>query len=838
MPTPIVDLWRLIERKEAINTSGLGTALASSIPGGVNLADWTVTFEDDFDNIAATIGNNGASGVKWFAPGTEPTVGVNTGAPVSSTSPTLQASLEEHPVYTQHDSTTLAMNAWRDPGVARWGGSLNTAHFGATMDAEPTIGFAQQYGYFETRFKSPNPFPDGEGQPGSNVLHWPAFWLRSINMLGGSTGNLFTPNIEPDIVELYHWGTTEFSQDYGHHMAWHHHEPRKLVAPGYWSRDVRCGNYERMTSNATWSTDGNFRFWNDYHTYGLLMTPTEAVIFFDRKEVCRLPMLEEFQQKYYLLLSHQLQLEGSGGMTPDVVYPMLVDYVRVWQNPDWHATGGTMITRAPISAGGTANARTFTTGLAMAAYSGNNGRLFALQIPAANTGAATLSANGLSALPIRKLVNGSPVALTGGEMLTGGWHCFRLDTGTSTWVLTNPGWSMKHPVQWSPAPVVKTPRTIDVEEIEAALAEKHGVPGDLFPEGHAARSPMVPTEIVAPRMPVGATFQVVEGGGVSSPVGTVTIVNTPPQTTRYVLTGNSKFSVNPATGEISRKAGETLAVGEETMTLWAWAIPPVPTRPGSNACNVTVIVRPDTEFDPSFFEYDGSLKMWLDAQESDLLTLDADSKVEQWVDRSSAAIVATQPEAAQRPTYSATGLNSLPAVSSSGNPINMVLSDLPVSASKVTNVATRSGNTMSISLDTITRISAAFDYLAAHVGMFVWAPGSVECWVNDVNVGMAADVSLAGITTTGCFMWVMDGAGAGGSNVGRIYESSGARIFGNSTNNGSLNGALGEVAIVMGHAITADLRAKLFGYAHHRWGLTSLLSGDHPYKTVEPRMFD
>ena len=61
----IDELYRLFEKDEYFDISRRGTPLAAAIAGGVDLAAWTLTFEDDFDDVAATIGTNlGAKAVE------------------------------------------------------------------------------------------------------------------------------------------------------------------------------------------------------------------------------------------------------------------------------------------------------------------------------------------------------------------------------------------------------------------------------------------------------------------------------------------------------------------------------------------------------------------------------------------------------------------------------------------------------------------------------------------------------------------------------------------------------------------------------------------------------
>jgi beta-glucanase (GH16 family) len=160
-------------------------------------------------------------------------------------------------------------------------------------------GFAIQEGYFEARMK----FPDSMGA-------WPAFWLKHRNKWLDPNAT----NIELDIVEWYggDW--------YGHHHSAH-------IGDGptrrYWS------DYERVTD-----TGGRLvNLGQDWHTYGALVTPEWFIVYLDRLEIGRFPMVAVFRQPLYPQLTLSILREPTTGVvSPAAVSPMdlQVDYVRVY----------------------------------------------------------------------------------------------------------------------------------------------------------------------------------------------------------------------------------------------------------------------------------------------------------------------------------------------------------------------------------------------------------------------------------------------------------------------------------------------------------------------------
>ena len=73
--------------------------------------------------------------------------------------------------------------------------------------------------------------------------------------------------------------------------------------------------------------DGN------WHTHGVKITDKWIIIYYDRIEYKRIPLLPEFDVPMYMLVSLQLLPDEAAVATGPI--DMLVDYVRVWQiSPD------------------------------------------------------------------------------------------------------------------------------------------------------------------------------------------------------------------------------------------------------------------------------------------------------------------------------------------------------------------------------------------------------------------------------------------------------------------------------------------------------------------------
>lgn len=830
MPTDIDKLQVMLELDAGITEAYQGTPLARALPEGVNLKEWDLTFEDDFSDVAGRVTNNGGAG-PWFANGTYASTGRGTHATVSTPA---------EPIYTQ-EAEGIGLGVRRDAGVAHWSANITTAHYGASMDDEPTISFAQQYGYFECRMRPADPTANG----GANALLWPAFWLYSLSSLGGSTGNLGWKAIELDIAELYlsNLKTETFQNDTAHHWAVHFHEPRKWIAPGVWGRDVFNSSIRGIASNPIWGTDADFQFWQDFHDYGMLLTPEWIIVFLDGLELGRMPVVEEVHQKYYLLVSHQLKDIAPVGMPAGVKFTTVVEHVKVWQNPDWQTTQGPVLDRGALASQGDPNFKAFTTGRPLRSYARAHGRTFVIESSEANTGPVTASVNALGGRAVYKVVESlrprEVVPLAAGDIQPESWIGLRfdaaLDHGKGAWVLVNPGYSMRLPETYVPAPVNPPTTTIDVETVEAGLAEKHSLPGDLFPLAHPARQRLVTETDTPPRMPISATHVLSTAITAGDPIGQLAVSNSPTRPVRYSLTNrdgsaSTHFAIDPSSGRYTVAPGVAdVPVGIYDLAVTAWPTRPQPIVPGSNSTHVRIDVREDDLFDMYYFEQRHTLQVLFDAQDQSRLEVDAGRLVGAR-DGSRFGRDLVQPDVRLRPRFSHDGLNGLPAVVSRGTKNVMRLLTPPLPRATLANIVVKPHGVMSVLLHGTDRVSPSFDYGVAHLGAFMWSPGACEFWLNGAPLGLREGGSSS-ITTSGAVFWVMEATDAGEGGLGRLYE--GGRMFNDESDHGALHAAVGEFAIVT-QELDETLIDKTFGSLAHRWRMTDALPAAHPSRTEPP----
>jgi|SRR5579864_26496 len=185
--------------------------------------------------------------------------------------------------FKMHDGI-LSITASKD-GEGHWSSGLIAA-------ADSTgAGFGTRYGYFEARMK----FPPGPGT-------WPAFWLAALKPVGTSDGN-----VEIDVIEYY----GQFTAGYRPAVhVWYKDEHKS------WGKDKEI----KVPDNA---------LVNDFHSYGVDISPQAIVFFLDGKEIWSQPTPPELDGPLYPLVNLAL---GSGWPIDKTPNPstLLVDYVHVY----------------------------------------------------------------------------------------------------------------------------------------------------------------------------------------------------------------------------------------------------------------------------------------------------------------------------------------------------------------------------------------------------------------------------------------------------------------------------------------------------------------------------
>ncbi|MGO4389219.1 glycoside hydrolase family 16 protein [Microvirga sp. 2YAF29] len=245
----------------------------------LDLNGFTQTFADDFDKLSITT-DLGAG--PWFAPVHGPFGGASFRPPTAI-----------GPFFVEDGRLTIRMEKRDD----RWRSGLMQS-----MNSRGE-GFAQRYGYFEMKAR----FPPGHGS-------WPAFWLLSANQYADPSQT----RVEIDIVEAY--GKQNWSRLHSSVHLWP-------------ARRLRAGEISKHWWKSTQNKINGNMFGDNWHTYGAAITPEHVIIYFNRAEVARFPMLREFHTPLYVVVDLAL-FEKE---TPNAVSPMdmIIDYVRVWQKPEW-----------------------------------------------------------------------------------------------------------------------------------------------------------------------------------------------------------------------------------------------------------------------------------------------------------------------------------------------------------------------------------------------------------------------------------------------------------------------------------------------------------------------
>jgi beta-glucanase (GH16 family) len=178
----------------------------------------------------------------------------------------------------------LSITASKDRD-ARWTSGLIAAADGSGA------GSGTRYGYFEARLKMP---------PGPGT--WPAFWLAALKPVTVSDGN-----VEIDVIEYY----GQFTSAY-----------QAVVHVWYKDPQKKRGKAEKITV-----PEGSLV--QDFHTFGVDVSPQAIVFFLDRKPVWSQPTPPELDGPLYPLVNLAL---GSGWPIDQTPNPstLLVDYVHVF----------------------------------------------------------------------------------------------------------------------------------------------------------------------------------------------------------------------------------------------------------------------------------------------------------------------------------------------------------------------------------------------------------------------------------------------------------------------------------------------------------------------------
>jgi hypothetical protein len=374
--------------------------------------------------------------------------------------------------------------------------------------------------------------------------------------------------------------------------------------------------------------------------------------------------------------------------------------------------------------------------------------------------------------------------------------------------------------------------TADRQRVEGYLAHKWGTAASL-PANHPYRlvPPTTATPATAPGAP-GTPAAVPTDGGVQL-TWTAPASNGGTVVRDYVVqyATDSAFTTPVTFADGVTTTAATTITGLTNGTAYWFRVAAV-NAAGTGSWSTAATATPSTLWTPANL---GGLALWLDAADSSTVVQSAGS-VSQWNDKSGNGRHAVQTTAANQPAYDAAGLNSRGAIVWP-NVANGRTLTVPAFAAQDWWFATRyADGTRSTWIAGNQGLFAGANTSESFIGLIAAGSGSATYANGGYPTGRingGAEASMLGRTILPMPASVVHSRRAdallssAGWNLGldRTYTSL----------NRGWSGPIGEV-VVTGSAPSDADRQRLEGYLAHKWGTTTLLPADHPYKTAPPRV--
>ena len=233
--------------------------------------------------------------------------------------------------------------------------------------------------------------------------------------------------------------------------------------------------------------------------------------------------------------------------------------------------------------------------------------------------------------------------------------------------------------------------------------------------------------------------------------------------------------------------------------------------------------------------------LWLDAADSSTITLNS-TTVSQWNDKSGNGRNFSQATAARQPSYQASGINAKPSVAFTGSNDHFMTaaSVLPSgsTAGSIFWVQTTEADPSTNSNNLGSLISKDWggstndNHVPYTEGSIYFAGFSTtRPSVGNPSVSLVNPRILSHESTNGSVAFYIDGSS---------FFTSASNTFSNTATTKRLGQAsskfTGQVAelIVLSNIPTTTDRQLIEGYLAHKWGLTSSLPNNHPYKSTAP----
>lgn len=305
----------------------------------------------------------------------------------------------------------------------------------------------------------------------------------------------------------------------------------------------------------------------------------------------------------------------------------------------------------------------------------------------------------------------------------------------------------------------------------------------------------------------------------------------------FASTLNNWITINTSSGE--GNGSFTFTVSSNTSTQRTGSILVTSGSAPSVSINITQAAQSVSQWDPSQLS---SLEAWYKA---DAITgLSDGDPVSSWLDVTSNNhdLSATS---TNEPVYKTAILNGLPVVEFDGTETDLGVSSTGVINSAadawvyvVHTVDNAASNPFVLYISTTSNSTARLAIQPRSTGS-VWfrVQGSA---IGDTSAGATTSATwfITGMRTDGATLHAyQDGTELSLTNStitsGFPAETAAVMRLGNDNSGSNLDGYIAEV-VIGNEALSDSEREKVEGYLAHKWGLTSSLPNDHPYKSSAP----
>lgn len=243
-----------------------------------------------------------------------------------------------------------------------------------------------------------------------------------------------------------------------------------------------------------------------------------------------------------------------------------------------------------------------------------------------------------------------------------------------------------------------------------------------------------------------------------------------------------------------------------------------------------------------------STVLWLDASDASTIT-ESSGSISSWSDKKNNGRSAVQETGLNQPTYTSSGLNGKNVVTFNGTSSWLSVADTydaPINIYVVVKSETTSGVRHILRKGFNAGNSFEFFLRTNDLTVQLAVGGSSSAFVSSATNQATTDATIYGSVNNGEILRLFKNGSAIGNTpaitTAQLNSTQALRIGASPSDNTSgggsaidfWNGIIAEVVLTTAILSTED-RQNIEGYLAHKWGLTSGLPAEHPFKTVAPK---